>query len=83
MNFQDGSSIIINNDRKISLDSNSSGMNASDDSSYAGVYENHLPLIGYVRVTSQANLAIFLLKNKNAINIWRLGSSILKFSTNI
>jgi len=63
MKLQDGSSIIINNNRKISFDSNSSGMNTSDDSSYAGVYENHLPLIGYVRATSPANLAIYSLKN--------------------
>lgn len=83
MKLQDGSSIVINNNRKISFDSNSSGMNTSDDSSYAGVYENHLPLIGYVRATSPSILAIYSLKNQTAINVWRFGSSILKFSTNI
>lgn len=63
MKLQDGSSLMIASNRKISFDSNSSGMNTSEDSSYAGVYESHLPIIGYVRQTSPSILTIYSLKN--------------------
>jgi hypothetical protein len=55
---------MITNNRKISFDSNSSGiLNTSEDSSYAGVYDSHLPIIGYVKATSPSTLIIYSLKN--------------------
>ena len=58
-------------------------MNTSDDSSYGGVYEGHLPIIGYIKASSSFNLVIYSLKNQTVINVWRFGSSIVKFATNI
>lgn len=57
--------------------------NTSDDSSYGGVCEGQLPVVGFVQSTQPCNLVVYSLKSETSIHIWRFGSSILKFKSSL
>ena len=60
-------------------DSDEYSLNSSDDSNYNGVYDGHLPIIGFVKSTSGCVMSVYSLKNETVIHIWRFASEILKF----
>ncbi len=49
---------------------------ASSDSS---IYENEVPLVGYVLSSNNAQLKVFSVKNDKTKHILRFGSPIIKF----
>ena len=67
--FDDGTSI-----KKAKSDSDDEFMNSSDDSSYGGVYDGHLPIIGLIKSNSSSILTVYSLKNETAIHVWRFAS---------
>ena len=58
-------------------------INSSDDSQYGGVYEGHLPILGFVKSSHPCNLTVYSLKTETAIHVWRFGSPIIKFKSSI
>lgn len=83
--MSDGSCIVKAASRKSSGDAADrySSVNTSDDSEYGGVYEGHLPIIGYIKATEPCVVVVYSLKNETAINVWRFSYAVLKFQTNI
>lgn len=83
--MSDGSCIVSSRSRKSSGDAADrfSSINTSQDSEYGGVYEGHVPIIGYIKATEPCILTVYSLKNETAVSILRFGYAILKFQTNI
>ena len=71
----------LGDDLTLKINKNLEEVNSSDDSNYGGVYEGHLPIIGYVKSTYPCNLVIYSLKTETPIHVWRFGSSIIKFES--
>ena len=58
-------------------------MNESNESNEEkGIYEDEIPLVGYVLNSNNSQLKIFSVKNEKTKHVLRFGSKILKFQTN-
>jgi hypothetical protein len=61
-------------------DSNREGDYMSCDS--VGVYDNEVPLVGYIISANNTQLKIFSVKNEKTKHIFRFGSPVIKFQSN-